>query len=141
MHSIPGLTHLTWYRGVASWAGLTYGPNIFNHYFCILSFEKNAELEFNFRAGYSPLIREGSLPFHRRGVINPKLYGSRPSSRFGVPEMYTPRRTSFLEMAILDPRPRSSTPSTRISGNYAPEIQHRGLTLLLNHLMAQLRQY
>jgi hypothetical protein len=43
-------------------------------------------------------------PFHRPGIIDPKLSGSRPRSRIDVPEMYTPCRTSFLWMAILDPR-------------------------------------
>ena len=51
-------------------------------------------------------------------VIDPQFCGSRSTSQISVPKMYTSRRTSFPTMTIRDPRPRSSTRTTRISGNY-----------------------
>lgn len=54
----------------------------------------------------------------RPGVFDPKLFGSRSTFQIDVPKMYTTRRTSFRRGG--DPRPRSSTRTTRIPGNYVP---------------------
>jgi hypothetical protein len=100
-----------WPSGLA----LPYGSNIFNY--DIFQYQEKI---------YSPLKKRKHLlkdrhftqkkmagsspPCHRTGIIDPKLSGSRPTSQVIVSEMYTPRRTSFLGMSILDPVPRPRRP-------------------------------